>query len=169
MRTTDKKVYVAIPHEKEWDIKIDTTKVWTIKETIAYGKVNDWCDHYIVVDEDGNEREIPEFEAVIAPDYGLPEDEMIYRYLRDNDVYADVYKSGEDIKVDISWGDWRHEHEWCRNLMEYINYLETDCVVTDEDGSDTYSATHTFQKFPTEFINFRNAVMEERIKNALGK
>lgn len=169
MKTANTKVYVAVPHEKEWDIKYDTTKVWTIKEAIDAHRVDDWCDHLIVVDEDGNEREVPEYEAVVAPDYGLPEDEMLFRYLRDNDVYADVYAKGDDVVVSISWGDWKHEHGWCRNLMEYINYIEIDSEVTEEDGSDCYSADHTFHKFPEELVKFRQAMLEERIKDAIGK
>jgi hypothetical protein len=48
--------------------------------------------------------------------------------------------------VSISWGDWKHEHLWARSLMSYLGYVEIGSKVTEEDGSDTYSAEHYFLK-----------------------
>ena len=50
------------------------------------------------------------------------------------------------VNVSISWGDWKHEHMWCKILMEYIGFREIGEMLTEEDGSDCYSATHIFIK-----------------------
>ena len=75
---------------------------------------------------------------------------MVCDFLRNNDIYAEVYEKGtpENIVpcVHIEWGDWKHEHLWCKVLMGYIGFTEFASKVTDEDGSDTYSAIHYFQK-----------------------
>ena len=46
--------------------------------------------------------------------------------------------------IHISWGDWKHEHGYLRYLMEEFGYVETNCIITEENGSDCYSATHRF-------------------------
>lgn len=152
-----KQVYAALPHEGKWDINIDTTKVWTIVDAKNCDEADDWCDHYIIKDEDLNEREVGEYEVVIAPDFGLPEEERLAKYLNDNRVYAEVWKHDDDILVNIVWGDWKHEHLWAKTLMEYINYLQLDVEVTEEDGSDTYSAVHTYHEYPESYVKFFQA------------
>lgn len=73
--------------------------------------------------------------------------EELGEYLRDNKVWAEVTPYVDDIpvvEVEISWGDWKHEHLRTKWLLEEIgvHLLKTD--VTEEDGSDTYSARHYF-------------------------
>lgn len=55
-------------------------------------------------------------------------------------------KSGERFFVSISWGDWKHDHIWCDNLITSILGLKLDnAVVTEEDGSDCYSAMRFYK------------------------
>ena len=63
-------------------------------------------------------------------------------------MLGEVYKHFDlpIMVVDISWGDWKHEHGWCKCLMKYLGYGEIGCKVTEENGSDTYSAEHYFIK-----------------------
>ena len=88
-------------------------------------------------------RSVREFDVVFVFD-----GEDINRYLSDNDLYTeDIYEESENIvNVSISWGDWKHEHMWCKILMEYIGFREIGEMLTEEDGSDCYSATHIFIK-----------------------
>jgi len=58
---------------------------------------------------------------------------------------VDIYPNGE-ISILIEWGDWKHEHGYLRYLMQKNGFTETDEKVTEEDGSDCYSAIHTFKK-----------------------
>ena len=52
----------------------------------------------------------------------------------------------EVLKIDISWGDWKHDHlraKWVVEDVLNINVRRWDETVTEEDGSDCYSATHS--------------------------
>lgn len=114
-------------------------------------ELNDWCQHYIVRKPDGTEAEIREVECVFSPDTEKKGMSRIYQFLRDNGVYSEVWSAlgGDDVKavcVSISRGDWKHDHLWARNLMSYLGYVKVGEVVTEEDGSDCYSAKHTYVK-----------------------
>ena len=90
----------------------------------------------------GQTLEVREFQVVFA----LAGDN-IYQYLADNEIYAEVSDAPDGtVTVDISWGDWKHEHLWCRDLMSYIGYEKIDERVTEENGDDAYSAIHTYRK-----------------------
>ena len=141
-----KKVYELV--EKNYTCTIDTNKTYEIVKMLDYNETNDYCRHYILKAENGEEKEVREFCVVVVPDYSLDEDYMIAKYLSDNELYGEVYSEceGKVIAVDISWGDWKHEHGWCKNLMGYLGYTEMGCRVTEENGSDCYSAIHYFYK-----------------------
>lgn len=71
-------------------------------------------------------------------------------FLNDNKLYPEVWREGNNIYVSIHWGDWKHEHLRLQYLVtEFskandINIEHIDTQITEEDGSDTYSAIHTF-------------------------
>lgn len=64
--------------------------------------------------------------------------------LNDDRLYAIVYPSDIAVCVDISWGDWKHDHLRCDYLMKLNGYTHICTTVTEEDGSDCYSATHYY-------------------------
>lgn len=65
--------------------------------------------------------------------------------LKNSSIYADVYPYNDiAICVDISWGDWKHDHMRCDYLMKLHGYTYVGCEVTESDGSDCYSATHLY-------------------------
>ena len=73
--------------------------------------------------------------------------EKVYKYLSHKDVSADVYPYGNGlpvITVEIHWGDWKHDHAYCRSLMEDLGASYLNTTVIEEDGSDCYSACHYF-------------------------
>lgn len=112
-------------------------------------ELNDWCQHYIVRKPDGTEAEIREVECVFSPDYTKNHiNDTIRSFLNDNGVWADVYSQMEEniVIVNIDRGDWKHDHLWARNLMSYLGYVKVGEVVTEDDGSDCYSAEHTYIK-----------------------
>ena len=111
-------------------------------------ELNDWCQHYIVKGADGIEKEVREAECVFSPDYTKKNiDETIFSFLNDNGVWAEVYcQTNNIVVVNIDRGDWRHSHLWARDLMRYLGYVKVGEVVTEEDGSDCYSAEHTYVK-----------------------
>ena len=71
--------------------------------------------------------------------------------LREVDMFPDVECHNGVVTIFIEWGDWKHEHGYLRYLMKQEGYEEINQIVTEEDGSDCYSAIHTFKKqtFPT--------------------
>jgi hypothetical protein len=124
-------------------------EVCEIVSVVPWSKeLNDWCQHYIVRKPDGTEVEIREAECVFSPKTDKPADYMVHDFLNDNGVWADVYPHNgtSALVVGISWGDWKHDHLWARDLMSYLGYVEIGNNVTDENGSDCYSADHYFVK-----------------------
>lgn len=73
----------------------------------------------------------------------------IEKYLTNEGISCEifVYPNNENLlDVNIDWGDWKHDHKYCDYLMEKIGWeLESECV-SDDDGSDCYSATHTYKR-----------------------
>ena len=122
---------------------------YTIVSVKPYNEVKDYCNHLIVKNSDGVEQEVREYNAILVPNPELQGDEQIARFLEDNGCYNDsVYTNSEGTtSVEISWGDWKHEHIYCDCLMRYLGY-ETECEeeVTEENGSDCYSAIHYYKK-----------------------
>ena len=48
------------------------------------------------------------------------------------------------VSVYVEWGDWKHDHIYLDNIMKQNGFNRICEEVTEEDGSDTYSATHIF-------------------------
>lgn len=73
--------------------------------------------------------------------------EKAEKLLRDDDIFVDVYPFYLDIpviSVEIRWGDWKHSHLRAKYLLEKQGYTLIQTIVTEEDGSDCYSAIHHF-------------------------
>lgn len=76
--------------------------------------------------------------------------EEIREYLRENDLYFETYIEGDTLKIHVDNGDWKHDHH-------YLDYIVTDFFgdkgltldttvdTTESDGSDCYSATHSYE------------------------
>lgn len=91
-------------------------------------------------------------------------EEFICQKLDENSLWASdvsVDKAGNKvyINIEIEDGDWKHEHKRLDYVMYDIiyeynpelvsNYYKDKEEVTNEDGSDTYSAIH---KYVIEYI-----------------
>jgi hypothetical protein len=131
IRLSKEKTYEVVGenHPKDWE-----------------GKTMNWVDKYSVRDDEGNEREVDYNYVVFVPNTDLNERDMVADYLGNNGLHCDVYTEDDEIVVSITWGDWKHDHGWADNLMSYIGYLCVDEQVTEENGSDTYSADHYYMK-----------------------
>jgi len=139
-----KKVYELVK-VGNWSYTINKDKTYTIVNYKDYTEDEDRDSHYIIRDDEGNEKDVKFYEVVFCPDDTYKGDAKIGHYLSDNGIYADVYTNSEgQVEVQIDWGDWKHDHGWCNNLMSYLGYDEDDMVVTEEDGSDCYSARHYY-------------------------
>ena len=69
----------------------------------------------------------------------------VEKLMEENGLYGDVYGDDVLICIDVEWGDWKHEHMRL-DLMIADNFdIKFRAVeVTEEDGSDCYSATHKY-------------------------
>lgn len=58
------------------------------------------------------------------------------------------YDISEDntVIVHIIWGDWKHDHAYLDYVMRKNGFEPLFEKITEEDGSDCYSADHTYIK-----------------------
>lgn len=70
---------------------------------------------------------------------------QLEKLAREHNISCEVYAEGEIVCVEISWGDWKHDHLRLQHLVEKeLTPLATTTVITEENGSDAYSAIHRF-------------------------
>ena len=71
----------------------------------------------------------------------------IQRIFEENEMWydCDVNLDGS-VEISVVWGDWKHDHLCLNYVMRENGYILIDEKVTEEDGSDAYSAVHTFLK-----------------------
>lgn len=121
----------------------------TITDIKSHDICNDYCDHLVVLSPEGKVKKIPEHRALLIPDERLQTEKQIKKFLSDNGCYCESLNTDKDgtILISISWGDWKHSHIWCDQLMQYLGYQKSsNNQITEQDGSDCYSAIHFFTK-----------------------
>lgn len=73
--------------------------------------------------------------------------EYLNKRLQKAGLYPEINILNEkEISILIEWGDWKHEHGTLSYIMKEEGYRETNKVITEENGSDYYSAIHYFIK-----------------------
>ena len=73
-------------------------------------------------------------------------EEDVKRIFKENNLTYEWWVNFDGtIVVNVEWGDWKHDHAFLNYIMRKNHYRCIDEVVTEEDGSDTYSATHYFK------------------------
>lgn len=73
------------------------------------------------------------------------EEKKIYETLERETWLNAVYEKLGMVAVEIE-GDWKHDHLRTKWLMAEIGYKQVFETVTEEDGSDYYTAIHYFVK-----------------------
>lgn len=70
----------------------------------------------------------------------------IYEVARENNLWIDdVWERNGVLFIEVERGDWKHEHARLDLLMDAnFNVRARTQEVTEEDGSDTYSAIHKY-------------------------
>lgn len=73
--------------------------------------------------------------------------EMVQKELEANRIYCEVYPSlsGDKVNVEISWGDWKHDHLRTNWIVANIGGELVSQWTTEEDESDCYSGIHQFK------------------------
>lgn len=65
--------------------------------------------------------------------------------LAGNGLIAQIHSLGTmEAVIEISWGDWKHEHLYADYVMKQHDFLLKNEVVTEEDGTDCYSSIHYY-------------------------
>ena len=114
--------------------------------------------------------------AHFSDDYKIEtyKDEL-QQFLNDNGEHftVDVTTDGR-LLIDISWGDWKHDHLRVDFLVsDFFNnkglFVNSEKVTTEEDGSDTYSAEHyyTLSDFMFSQKPIEEAVEPTKVDNKL--
>ena len=67
--------------------------------------------------------------------------------LEDFGLYTTPFAdNGFYVSILIEWGDWKHEHCRADRLVEEkFHPFSTKLDITEEDGSDTFSAIHRYE------------------------
>ena len=116
-----------------------------------------WCDEdYVLESKDGERCKtatcncyfVPD-ERVITGKFGRPSDEVdaVSKYIDANGIYSDeIYHDMNALCIHVRRGDWKHDHMFLDHIMGLVGYRAGSSVVTEEDGSDNYSAVHFFYK-----------------------
>lgn len=79
--------------------------------------------------------------------------EKLNAYLKENNFSHSVWQGGKEneIQTEIIWGDWKHDHLRVKYLVnQFMRTIGHTVaipheVVTEQDGSDCYSAIHTWE------------------------
>ena len=72
--------------------------------------------------------------------------QQVYKALENANIYPEYVDAHENsIDVEISWGDWKHEHARADFILWDLGLVCTAVVVTEDDGSDCYSAVHRYE------------------------
>lgn len=69
----------------------------------------------------------------------------LQKYLSDKGIFAEIEEIDNQVAVNIEWGDWKHDHKYADYLMSKKNYMVVEEHITEEDGSDCYSAIHYYE------------------------
>ena len=71
----------------------------------------------------------------------------LYKALREKDLYPDLSELDNGVIVaSIEWGDWKHDHRYLDVVMSEFGYTLVGVDITEEDGSDSYSADRIYMK-----------------------
>jgi len=85
--------------------------------------------------------EITKFEKLVELEIN------IHSLFKEMDVHYETFITDEDtIGISIEWGDWKHDHLYLKYKMEQKGFVQIDEILTEENGSDCYSALHIYRK-----------------------
>lgn len=72
--------------------------------------------------------------------------DKVMQIMREHNLHGEVYNEpGNVVAVHIERGDWKHDHAALKYFAtEVLAVKKVETEVTEEDGSDTFSAIHRF-------------------------
>lgn len=75
----------------------------------------------------------------------------------------DMYPTDLELILIVNWGDWKHDHIAIDHIAEQATHpIEISSNVTEEDGSDTYSAEHSYKYSEAQYKEWlKNGSLKE--------
>lgn len=70
-------------------------------------------------------------------------EDKIYNIFKENKLSYDYSVIGDNVEIEIYWGDWKHDHCRLKNIMSNNGFMCIDEHITDSD-EDCYDAEYTF-------------------------
>ena len=70
--------------------------------------------------------------------------QKINKRLQEEDLFYELWEEENFIVILVEWGDWKHSHRYLDHIMREMNFSLVEEIVTEEDGSDTYSSKHIY-------------------------
>lgn len=83
----------------------------------------------------------------------------IQKTLSDDLICCDVHEWENGVYVEISYGDWKHDHLRCDYLMKTMGYKLKEEKVTRQDSSDCYDSIHIYEKCLSMKLNDIRSVL----------
>lgn len=104
---------------------------------------------YICLDGVLNTSELSYFDLKeLSPPDDLIEKDYVEKYLRSRGWVGkieDVWIEDNEVHIYIIGGDWKHQHLYCKQLMEELGYEQVD-QLDEESDNDSFSAEHIYEK-----------------------
>ena len=73
-------------------------------------------------------------------------EEDVKRIFKENNLTYEWWVQDDGgIVVVVEWGDLKHDHVFLKYVMRKNHYRVVEEIVTEEDGSDAYSAEYVFK------------------------
>ena len=85
------------------------------------------------------------------------------------EVYDAIYNNRPAIAVEIEWGDWKHDHLFVDHILESNGFVSVGTEITEEDGSDCYSAIHYFDYTKFKAMDFDSEIQAKDLLRELKK
>lgn len=74
-------------------------------------------------------------------------EKKIQKIFKENEISHefDIFEELGTIAVHVIWGDWKHDHGYLDAVMARNGFKLLGKKITEENGSDCYSATHIYR------------------------
>lgn len=86
-------------------------------------------------------------------DFDFNVESLLTDILEDQRRFYYVWEHDQYVSIDVQWGDWKHDHGFIDYFMEKLGFILIETELTEEDGSDCYSATHIYRLNEKEKID----------------
>ena len=73
-------------------------------------------------------------------------EDKIYNIFKENELNYDYSVIGDNIEIEVYWGDWKHDHRRLENIMANNGFMCINEHITDSD-EDCYDAEYTFTPY----------------------